>query len=77
MWCERANFVISSQSHDFDPGSWGTYFPSNLEIGVLLGSCGWFFFWFLTFCQTFPAIAITEIKESTAPPVKGSLGGAH
>ncbi len=72
MWMERANFVLSSQSHDFDPNSWGLYFPSNLEFGILIGSVGWFFFLFLSFCKTFPAIAITEIKESTAPPVKGT-----
>jgi hypothetical protein len=32
-------------------------------------------FWFLLFAKTFPAVAITEIKEMVAPPVKGSLEG--
>jgi len=73
MWMERANFVLSSQSHDFDPVTWGLYFPQPTEFGILAGSVGWFFFWFLAFCMAFPAIAITEIKESTAPPVKGHL----
>jgi molybdopterin-containing oxidoreductase family membrane subunit len=73
MWMERYNFVISSQSRDFDPASWSYYFPSHSEFAVMIGSTGWFLFWFLLFVKAFPSIAIMEIKESIAPPVKGSL----
>jgi hypothetical protein len=38
-----------------------------------VGSAGWFFFWFLLFVKSFPAIALTEIKEMVEPPVKGSV----
>ena len=44
-----------------------------VEWGILIGSAGWFFTWFLLFCKTFPAVAITEIKEMIPPTVKGSL----
>jgi molybdopterin-containing oxidoreductase family membrane subunit len=75
MWMERFNFVISSQSHDFDPATWAIYYPTHTEYAVLIGSAGWFFFWFLAFCRAFPAVAIMEIKEMTEPPVKGHLEG--
>ena len=73
MWFERFNIVISSTAHNFDPATWGYYWPTGIEWGVLVGSGGWFFFWFLLFSKSFPAIAITEIKEMVQPPLKGSL----
>ena len=73
MWMERFNIIVSSLAHSFDPAYWTFYWPTYIEWGVLIGSCGWFFFWFLLFCKTFPAVAITEIKEMVHPPVKGAL----
>jgi len=73
MWFERFNIIVSSLAHNFDPATWWFYWPSNIEWGVLIGSSGWFFFWFLLFCKSFPAIALTEIKEMVEPPVKGSV----
>ena len=73
MWFERFNIIVSSLAHNFDPATWWYYWPSNVEWGILIGSVGWFSFWFLLFCQTLPAVAITEIKEMVEPPVKGSL----
>ncbi len=71
MWMERFNIVVSSTAHDFEPQAWGNYYGSMTEAAITIGSFGWFFFWFLLFCKTFPAIAITEIKEMIAPPTKG------
>jgi len=73
MWMERFNIVVSSTAHSFDPTMWRFYSPSLVEYGILLGSCGWFAMWFLLFCKTMPGVAITEIKELIAPPIKGSL----
>jgi Ni/Fe-hydrogenase subunit HybB-like protein len=73
MWMERFNIIVSSLAHSFDPSTWTVYAPTYIEWGVLLGSFGWFMFWFLLFAKTFPAVAITEIKEMVAPPLKGSL----
>ena len=75
MWMERFNIVVSSTAHSFDPATWANYWPTWTEFGVTVGSFGWFSFWFLLFCKTLPGVAITEIKEMIAPPVKG--GGAH
>ena len=73
MWFERFNIVVSSLSHNFDPSTWWYYWPSEVEWGVMIGSFGWFGFWFLLFLQALPAVAIAEIKELIAPPVKGAL----
>jgi Ni/Fe-hydrogenase subunit HybB-like protein len=73
MWFERFNIVVSSTAHSFDPAAWFYYWPTNVEWAILLGSAGWFLFWFLLFVKTLPAIAIAEIKEMIAPPVKGGL----
>ena len=71
MWFERFNIVVSSTAHSFDPSMWRYYWPSFNEWSILIGSAGWFFFLFLSFSKTFPSIAITEIKEMVAPPVRG------
>jgi Ni/Fe-hydrogenase subunit HybB-like protein len=73
MWMERFNIVVSSTAHGFDPAMWRMYAPTIWEYGILIGSFGWFMMYFLLFSKTMPAIAITEIKELIAPPVKGSL----
>jgi molybdopterin-containing oxidoreductase family membrane subunit len=76
MWMERFNIIVSSLAHTFDPATWTYYWPTWIEWGVLVGSFGWFLFWFLLFSKTFPAVAITEIKEMVQPPVKGATGVA-
>jgi molybdopterin-containing oxidoreductase family membrane subunit len=73
MWFERFNIVISSLVHHFDPASWTYYVPTEIEYGIMIGSFGWFGFWFLLFLQALPAVAIAEIKEMVAPPVRGEL----
>jgi len=63
MWLERFNIVVISLAHDFDPYAFGFYVPSWTEIGITVGSFGWFLTWFLLFVKTLPIIAITEVKE--------------
>jgi molybdopterin-containing oxidoreductase family membrane subunit len=62
MWFERYNIIVSSLVEDFLPGSWGHYAPSLTEIGITVGSFGWFFFWFFLFCKYFPFISMSELK---------------
>ncbi len=63
MWFERFNIIVMSLAHDFDPYAWGIYKPSLVEIGITLGSFGWFFTFFLIFAKTLPIVSITELKE--------------
>jgi len=71
MWFERFNIIVTSLSHDFMPYAWGTYAPRLVEVGILIGSFGWFFLLFLTFVKVLPAIAMTEVKESMPHPTAG------
>ncbi len=70
MWFERFVIVVPSLSHEFEPWQWGSYFPTWVDYGILIGSFGWFFMWFLLFIKQLPVIAIVEIKELVAPKMR-------
>jgi molybdopterin-containing oxidoreductase family membrane subunit len=71
MWLERFVIIASSLSHDFDPYSWGSYFPTIIELGITVGSFGMFFFSFALFAKLLPVVAISEIKESIHSSARG------
>lgn len=66
MWYERFVIIVTSLAHEYEPGGWGIYIPSWVEITILIGSFAWFFFWFLLFTKTLPTISIAEVKEHLA-----------
>ena len=70
MWFERFVIVIPSLSHEFEPWQWGGYHPTWVDFGILLGSFGWFFMWFLLFIRQMPVMAISEIKEILPPKMR-------
>jgi molybdopterin-containing oxidoreductase family membrane subunit len=47
------------------------YNPTWADWGVMAGSFGWFFMWFLLFVKNFPTVSIAEVKEVLAPPMAG------
>jgi len=63
MWLERFNIVVTSLSHNRIPFDWSVYRPTLVEVGITLGSFGWFFTWFLIFLKLLPAVSIAELKE--------------
>ncbi|MFO8083544.1 MAG: NrfD/PsrC family molybdoenzyme membrane anchor subunit [Desulfobacterales bacterium] len=71
MWYERFVIIIGSVAHDFMPHAWGTYSPSIIEFGIMLGSFCIFFFLFLLFVKHLPSISMTEMKESIAKEKQG------
>ena len=71
MWYERFVIIIGGVAHDFMPNAWGTYSPSIIEYGVLIGSFSLFFFLFLLFVKHMPSVSMTEMKESV------HKGGSH
>ncbi len=82
MWFERYNIIVSSLAEDFLPGSWGHYEPSFVDIGLTVGSFGWFFFWYLIFCRFFPLVSMSELKLIMPKPLRRNKGthaakGAH
>jgi Ni/Fe-hydrogenase subunit HybB-like protein len=71
MWFERFVIIVGSIAHDFIPHAWGTYFPSIIEFGIMLGAFSLFFFLFLLFVKHLPSISMTEMKESIAKEKQG------
>lgn len=63
MWLERFNIIVISLSKEFNPYAWGLYTPSWVEIGITIGSFGFFFTAFLLFSKLLPVIAIADVKE--------------
>ena len=70
MWYERYVIIITL-SRDFIPYSWGSYFPTANEFGIMFGSFCWFFMFFWLFVRFLPTVSITEVKEQLPPPGKG------
>jgi len=70
MWFERFDIIGSSLQHEYDPASWGEYWPTIVEVGVTIGSFGFFFTLFTLFAKSLPPMAIMELKEGTNPPMK-------
>jgi Ni/Fe-hydrogenase subunit HybB-like protein len=70
MWFERFVIIVPGLSHEFEPWQWTGYKPTFVDIGILLGSFGWFFMWFLLFIKNLPVIAISEVKEIVPPRLK-------
>ena len=75
MWFERFVIIVTSLSHEFEPFAWGLYRPSLTEMGLMVGSFGWFAFWFLLFTRLLPPVAIAELKEVIPAPMRGIVGG--
>ena len=70
MWFERFVIIVTSLSHEYEPFAWGMYRPSLTEMGIVLGSFGWFCFWFLLFTRLLPPVAIAELKEVLPAPLR-------
>jgi Ni/Fe-hydrogenase subunit HybB-like protein len=62
MWFERYVIVVTSLHRDFNPSSWGDYFPTWWDWGWTFGAFGLFFTMFLVFCRFAPTLAMSEIK---------------
>lgn len=70
MWLERFNIIVQSLVHEYIPYSWGFYNFSWVDVGIIIGSFGWFGMWMTIFVKFFPAVSITEIKEILNPPTR-------
>tara|TARA_B110000008_G_scaffold275921_1_gene314269 strand:- start:258 stop:1631 length:1374 start_codon:yes stop_codon:yes gene_type:complete len=63
MWFERFVIIVTSLHRDFLPSSWTMFSPSFIDIGIFLGTIGFFFVLFLLYSRTFPVVAQAEIKS--------------
>jgi len=63
MWFERFVIIVTSLHRDFLPSSWTMFSPSFVDIGIFLGTIGFFFVLFLIYARSFPVIAQAELKS--------------
>jgi Ni/Fe-hydrogenase subunit HybB-like protein len=77
MWMERFVIIaIHLAGEPFAPWVQASYNPTWADWGIMAGSFGWFFMWFLLFVKNFPAVSISEVKEVVPPPTLAQKG-AH
>jgi Ni/Fe-hydrogenase subunit HybB-like protein len=62
MWFERFVIIVVSLHRAFLPSGWGMFYPTVIDVGILVGSFGLFFTCFLLFIRFLPMIAMWEIK---------------
>ena len=62
MWFERYVIVVTSLTKDLLPSNWTDYSPTNVEIGLFVGTIGFFIICILLFFRYLPMIAISEVK---------------
>lgn len=62
MWFERFVIIVTSIHRDYLPSSWSMFHPTLMDIGVYVGTIGFFFTCFLLFARVFPVIAQSEVK---------------
>jgi molybdopterin-containing oxidoreductase family membrane subunit len=63
MWFERFVIIVASLSRDFLPSSWGSFWPTPIDLLMLLGSFGLFFTLFLLFCRYLPIVSMADVKQ--------------
>jgi len=63
MWLERFIIIPVSLHRDFLPSSWGMYVPTIWDIGMFVGTIGFFFFMMFLFIRFLPMISIFEMRE--------------
>tara|TARA_B100001741_G_scaffold126582_1_gene104224 strand:- start:3266 stop:4642 length:1377 start_codon:yes stop_codon:yes gene_type:complete len=62
MWFERFVIIVTSLHRDYIPSSWTMFSPTFVDIGIFIGTIGFFFVLFLLYARTFPVIAQAELK---------------
>jgi molybdopterin-containing oxidoreductase family membrane subunit len=63
MWFERFVIIVTSLHRDYLPSSWTMFQPTFVDIGIFIGTIGFFFVLFLLYSRTFPVIAQAEVKS--------------
>ncbi|WP_455148706.1 quinol:electron acceptor oxidoreductase subunit ActD [Capnocytophaga sp.] len=62
MWFERFVIIVTSLHRGYLPSSWTMFSPTWVDIGIFVGTLGFFFLLFLLYARSFPMIAQAEVK---------------
>ena len=63
MWFERFDIIVINLSRGHLPSTWTQFSPTFVDIGIFVGTIGFFFVLFLLYARTFPAVAQAEVKS--------------
>jgi Ni/Fe-hydrogenase subunit HybB-like protein len=72
MWSERFVIIVMGLQREYLPSKWETYAPTWVDIGIFLGTLGFFSFLFLLFLRFVPFVSASETKE-----LRHELRGGH
>ena len=62
MWFERFVIIVTSLHRGYLLSSWTMFSPTWVDIGIFVGTLGFFFLLFLLYARSFPMIAQAEVK---------------
>ncbi len=62
MWFERFVIIVTSLHRAFLPSEWHMFWPTFVDVGIFVGSCGIFITLFLLFLRFLPVFAMAEVK---------------
>ncbi len=63
MWFERFDIIVINLSRGHLPSTWTMFEPTFVDVGIFMGTIGFFFVLFLLYARTFPAVAQAEVKS--------------
>ena len=77
MWFERFVIIVTSLHRGYLPSSWTMFSPTWVDIGIFVGTLGFFFLLFLLYARSFPMIAQAEVKgvRCQGTGVRGQVSG--
>ncbi len=67
-WFERFTIIVTSLHRDYLPAAWDTYAPTIYEIGMTVGSFGFFMTFFFLFARFLPSLSLAEVKGVLVNP---------
>jgi molybdopterin-containing oxidoreductase family membrane subunit len=76
MWTERFMLIVTAESQDFLPSSWGMYWPSIVDWSLLFGTIAFFLLLFLLFLRFLPFVPITELLAHRFEARQETKGGS-
>ncbi len=63
MWFERFDIIVINLSRGHLPSTWTMFEPTFVDVGIFMGTVGFFFVLFLLYARTFPVVAQAEVKS--------------
>lgn len=75
MWFERFVIIVTSLHRGYLPSSWTMFSPTWVDIGIFVGTLGFFFLLFLLYARSFPMIAQAEVKGGRSQVLRDRCQG--